>query len=119
MGPPVLQPLPLPRSDDRRRVPHEIGVGDVNSDGYVDLISLDAGEQMADILSFSDREALHPMTSFQVFESKIFSAGEPREFEPRQALVADVNGDGSDDLLLLTHDRVLVYPQENTEPDKE
>ena len=102
---------PVRRADDLHRVPHEIGAGDVNNDGYMDLVSLDAGEQMADILSFSDKAQLHPMSSFKIFESKIFSAGEPREFEPRQAIIADVSGDGLDDLILLAHDRVLVYPQ--------
>jgi hypothetical protein len=110
-GQPTLVETGFWRPNDLRRVPHEIGTGDVNGDGYIDLVSLDAGEQMADILSFSDQGRLHPMSSFKIFESKIFSAGEPREFEPRQAIIADVSGDGADDLILLTHDRILVYPQ--------
>jgi hypothetical protein len=32
--------------------------------------------------------------------------------EPREALVADVTGDGLNDLLVLVHDRILLYPQE-------
>lgn len=110
-GQPTLVETGFWRPNDLRRVPHEIGTGDVNGDGYIDLVSLDAGEQMADIMSFSDQGRLHPMSSFKIFESKIFSAGEPREFEPRQAIIADVSGDGADDLILLTHDRILVYPQ--------
>jgi hypothetical protein len=31
--------------------------------------------------------------------------------EPREVVVADVTGDGKKDLLLLVHDRVLIYPQ--------
>jgi ornithine cyclodeaminase/alanine dehydrogenase-like protein (mu-crystallin family) len=30
--------------------------------------------------------------------------------EPRETIIADVNGDGINDLVLLVHDRVLVYP---------
>ncbi|MCH2161823.1 MAG: hypothetical protein MK085_08115, partial [Phycisphaerales bacterium] len=62
-------------------------------------------------LSFSDLGKLHPMASFKIFESKIFSAGEPREFEPRQAIIVDVTGDGLNDMVLLAHDRILIYPQ--------
>ena len=123
-GQPALVETGFWRPDDQRRVPHEIGTGDVNNDGYMDLVSLDAGEQMADILSFSDKGKLHPMSSFTIFETKIFSAGEPREFEPRQAIIADVSGDNLNDLVLLAHDRILVYPQSHrfhiqTDPSEE
>jgi hypothetical protein len=32
--------------------------------------------------------------------------------EPREALVSDVTGDGKNDLVVVVHDRILVYPQE-------
>jgi hypothetical protein len=99
------------RPDDNRTVPHEIGTGDLNGDGRLDMVVLDAGRQAVDILSFSDRGRLLPMTGFTVFETKIFSGGAPREYEPREVLVTDVTGDGADDLVLVAHDRILVYPQ--------
>jgi len=52
-----------------------------------------------------------PITRFKVFESRLFQGGEPREFEPSIALIADLTGDGADDVVLLCHDRVLLYPQ--------
>ena len=33
--------------------------------------------------------------------------------EPRESAIADVTGDGRADLILLVHDRVLVYPQDD------
>ncbi len=99
------------RTDEDRRRQHELTTGDVNGDGFLDLVSLDAGEQMCEIFTLSQMRRLHYATGFQVFESKLFSGGEPREYEPSQALVADVTGDGAADLLLLAHDRVLIYPQ--------
>ncbi|MHC4946671.1 MAG: FG-GAP repeat domain-containing protein [Planctomycetota bacterium] len=99
------------RSTEERRVQHEIASGDVNSDGFTDLVSLDAGEQMCEIFTFSEAHRMLYATGFQVFESKIFSGGEPREYQPRQVLVADVTGDGRGDIVLLSHDRVLIYPQ--------
>lgn len=106
------------RTDEERRWQHELTSGDVNSDGFIDLISLDAGEQMLEIFTFSEAQRLLYATGFQVFESKIFSGGEPREFQPSQSLIADVTGDGAGDIILLAHDRVLIYPQ-MTEADVE
>jgi hypothetical protein len=102
------------RSDEERRVEHEITAGDVNADGYVDLVALDAGEQMCEILTTSEARRLLYVTAFKVFETKIFSGGEPREYEPSDGLIADVTGDGASDLVLLCHDRVLIYPQMKT-----
>ncbi|MEY3021505.1 MAG: hypothetical protein RIS86_703 [Planctomycetota bacterium] len=99
------------RGDRTQQVDHELAAGDVNGDGFLDLLALDAGEQSLGILSFSESGRLVPVTSFKVFESRIFQGGEPREFEPSMAIVADVTGDGADDIVLLCHDRVLVYPQ--------
>lgn len=101
--------------ENANEVPHEIGVGDVNADGLVDLVVLDAGTQSAHIVAMSEAGRLMPATSFEVFESRMFSGGEPREFEPREVLIADLTGDDHDDLVLLSHDRVLLYPQQGPE----
>lgn len=99
------------RTDKERRVQHELGVGDINSDGFTDMVSLDAGEQMFEIFTFTEADRMLFATAFPIFESKIFSGGEPKEFEPRQIVIADVTGDQAADILLLAHDRVLIYPQ--------
>ena len=99
------------RGDRIQQVDHEIASGDVNGDGFLDLLALDAGEQSLGILSFSASGRLMPALRFKVFESRLFQGGEPREFEPSMAIVADVTGDGKEDVLLLCHDRVLLYPQ--------
>ncbi len=49
---------------------------------------------------------------FPVFEAKSFSRETEFELEPREAVIADVTGDGRNDLVLLVHDRLLVYPQD-------
>lgn len=108
----VLEEVTSWRPENTRELPHEFGVGDINADGLIDLVALDAGRQAARILALSENRQLLPATSFEVFESRIFSGGEPREFEPREALIVDLTGDGRDDLVLLAHDRVLIYPQD-------
>lgn len=106
-----LEELSSWRADDIGQFPHELGVGDLNSDGMTDLVVLDAGKQMLQVLGVSESKTLLPAVSFRVFESRLFSGGEPRVFEPSQALIEDVTGDGADDLMLMCHDRILLYPQ--------
>ncbi len=99
------------RSEHDHRVQHEIAIGDVNSDGFTDLITLDAGEQMLEIHTFSELSKLIYATAFKIFESKIFSGGASREWEPSQVIITDLTNDGHADILLLSHDRLLLYPQ--------
>ncbi|MCA9292139.1 MAG: VCBS repeat-containing protein [Phycisphaerales bacterium] len=114
----ALRELTSWRTDKERRVEHEFAVGDINGDGFVDLVALDAGEQMCEIFTFTTTRKMLYAMSFEVFETKIFSGGEAREFEPSEAHIADLTGDGADDLILLTHDRVLIYPQMTKTTDK-
>jgi len=90
---------------------HEFATGDINNDGFIDLISLDAGEQMLEIFTFTQAARMLYATGFNIFESRIFSGGESREWQPNQAIITDLTNDGLQDLLLLSHDRLLLYPQ--------
>ncbi|MGD9693124.1 MAG: FG-GAP repeat domain-containing protein [Phycisphaerales bacterium] len=102
------------RSDDENRLEHEMIVGDVNGDGFTDIAVLDAREQMCQVFTLSATRKLHMATEFEVFESRLFQGGEPREYEPSMGAIEDVTGDGAADLVLLAHDRVLIYPQMTT-----
>lgn len=87
--------------------------GDFDGDGRTDLVAADLGSNTLELLS---RDADGGWTSrlhFKVFEADPhYEGGRGGGQEPREALVADLTGDGRDDLVLLVHDRVLVYPQE-------
>ncbi len=99
------------RSDSKDRAEHDVEFGDVNGDGFMDAVVLDGAEQMCSILTFSAKRAVQLATEFEVFESRLFSGGESREFEPRDCILTDCTGDGKTDVLLLVHDRVIIYPQ--------
>lgn len=104
------------RSDNENRLEHEITVGDLNSDGKVDLVVLDAKEAYCQIFTLSANRKLHEATEFEVFQSRLFERGDgQRRTEPSYAAVDDVTGDKANDLILLVHDRVIVYPQMTSE----
>jgi hypothetical protein len=106
-----LTPIAAWRSESENRLSHTMACGDVNGDGYTDAVVLDARDQMCQILTFSASRKVMLATEFKVFESRLFERGDTRELQPSDALIAEATGDGAPDLLLLVHDRVIVYPQ--------
>ena len=109
--PPLLEEVGSWRSEDDRSVPHELAVGDINSDGYGDMVSLDAGNQNFDIFTYNKSGDMLHARGFQIFESKMFSGGDGREYQPNQLIITALTGDGKHDGVMLGHDRVLLYPQ--------
>lgn len=90
----------------------DITSGDLNNDGIKDLVFMETAKHYLDLVLFSEENTLEPGNRWQVFEERSFRGGRGGMFEPREALVADVTGDGKNDLITIVHDRVLVYPQE-------
>jgi hypothetical protein len=86
--------------------------GDLNNDGRKDLVFLETAKNYLDLVTFDKLHKLAPASRWQVFEERTFRSRRNDDFEPREALVADVTGDGKNDLVVLVHDRILVYPQE-------
>ena len=86
--------------------------GDFNGNGRKDLIFLETARNNLDIVSFDSHHKLVPAIRWQVFEAHTFRGAANAVPEPREALVSDVTGDRKNDLIVLVHDRILVYPQE-------
>lgn len=91
---------------------NDVVSGDLDNDGRKDLVFMETAKNHLDLVIFDANHKLVPADRWQVFEQKTFRGRGGELAEPREALVADLNGDGKNDLAVVVHDRVLVYPQE-------
>lgn len=86
--------------------------GDLNNDKRKDLVFLEGARNYVDLVMFEPPHQLVPANRWPVFEERTFRSRRNDLPEPREAVIADVTGDGKNDLIVLVHDRILVYPQE-------
>jgi hypothetical protein len=91
---------------------HDVVSGDLDQDGRKDLVFLETGKNHLDLVIFDKHSKLVPTTRWQVFEERTVRGRRGEQPEPREAMIIDVSGDGKNDLVVIVHDRVLVYPQE-------
>jgi len=90
----------------------DVTSGDLDGDGRKDLVFLETAKAYVDIVVFEPPHKMVPTNRWQVFEERTFRQRRNEMSEPREAAVADLTGDGKNDLLLVVHDRLLLYPQE-------
>ncbi len=108
-----LKELASFESDREDSYPADVIAGDINGDGQVDLTVIDTSIDGLEILKFDVDKGIKEATHFRVFEEKrLVSADEDRGTEPREGLIADVTADGRPDLILLCHNRLILYPQD-------
>jgi hypothetical protein len=89
--------------------------GDINSDGRTDVIMVEYRGNHMEILALDAGVKPIPAMRFKIFEQKSYRDSKGRTkstVEPRELKVADVTGDGKDDLVTVIHDRIIIYPQD-------
>jgi hypothetical protein len=91
---------------------NDVVTGDLDNDGRKDLVFLETARNYLDLVIFDGHHKLVPENRWQVFEERTFRSRRSDLPEPREGAVADVTGDKKNDLIVLVHDRILVYPQE-------
>ncbi len=91
---------------------NDVVSGDLNNDGRKDLVFLETARNYLDLVIFDADHKLIPANRWQVFEERTFRGRRTDLPEPREAVVGDLTGDGKNDLAVVVHDRILVYPQE-------
>jgi hypothetical protein len=91
---------------------NDVVSGDLNQDKRKDLVFLETAKNYLDVVIYSKDHKLVPANRWPVFEERSFRGRRGDSQEPREALVMDFTGDGKNDLAIIVHDRILVYPQE-------
>ena len=91
---------------------NDLIAGDLTGSGRKQLIFMETAKNYLDLVSFDKNRKLVPGDRWQVFEQHTFRGAQNALPEPRECAVADVTGDKKNDLIVLVHDRILVYPQE-------
>jgi hypothetical protein len=91
---------------------NDVVAGDLNNDGRKELIFMETTKNYLDLVLFGPDHKLTPADRWQVFEQHTFRGRDNALPEPREAVVADVTGDKKNDLIVVVHDRILVYPQD-------
>ncbi len=87
-----------------------IAVGDLNHDRVPDIAVIDNANHFIEVLTFAPDESLVRANKFRVFAKKQFRRRGQNTPEPRWIEIHDVTNDGHDDLILIAHDRILIYP---------
>jgi hypothetical protein len=91
---------------------NDLIAGDLLGNGRKQVVFMETAKNYLDLVQFDANRKLVPGDRWQVFEQHTFRGAQGAVPEPREAAVADVTGDKKNDLIVLVHDRILVYPQE-------
>ena len=91
---------------------NDVVTGDLTGGGRKQLVFMETAKNHLDLVQFYKNRKLVPGDRWKVFEQHTFRGRDNALPEPRECAVADVTGDKKNDLIVLVHDRILVYPQE-------
>ncbi len=95
---------------------HRLSTTDIDRDGYDDLVLYDQLQHRLTVLGLTDvgnqKSPLLPKIAWPVFDDKVYPYSNESDNlvkEPRAVLAVDLDGDQQQDLVLLSHDRLIIY----------
>lgn len=90
-----------------------VATGNFSGGKSPDMVLIDPRAHQLELVVHDKAGAWKSAMNFRLFDDNPFYRGRRSAgYEPHDGIVADLDGDGFDDLVLLMHDRVLVYPSE-------
>jgi hypothetical protein len=110
---PRLEPLDSYDTDLKNCAYYLAITADLDRDGKGEVVVFDRTSSIMELLTPATGAA-SPWKSvmhFVLFEMNLHFRGRKGDTTVREALVKDITGDGRPDILIIVHDRVILYPQ--------
>ncbi|MEO0793935.1 MAG: VCBS repeat-containing protein [Verrucomicrobiota bacterium] len=108
----ALHTMATYESDLNEIVYNEIKIAELNGADGTEILLVDGQNNVLEILKWDGGDSWQSALHFNVFEEDLHYGGRKgAPLEPREILIGDFTNDGKNDIVLLVHDRMLLYPQ--------
>jgi len=109
----IREPFRQPYETDLQEVRYSMALpGSFSEDNRTDLIAIDGAKNVLELLIAQTDGSYRSLLHFTLFEKNLHYGGRRgAPHEPREVLLADLTDDDLQDIAMLIHDRVLIFPQ--------